>query len=33
MRRELGDVATRMRPPLFDGFAVHHLESWRMMPP
>lgn len=33
MRRELGDVATRMRPPLFDGFAVHHLDSWRTMAP
>jgi hypothetical protein len=33
MRRELGDVAARMRSPLFDGFAVHHLESWQTMPP
>ncbi len=31
MVAELGAVATRVRPPLFDGFAVHHLDSWRSM--
>jgi hypothetical protein len=31
MVRELGEAATRMRAPLFDGFAVHHLDSWRSM--
>jgi hypothetical protein len=31
MAGELSAVATRMRPPLFDGFAVHHFDSWRSM--
>ena len=33
LRRELAAVATRIAEPLFDGFAVHHLGSWRTMPP
>ncbi len=33
LRRELAVVAARLRNPLFDGFAVHHLESWRTMRP
>ena len=33
MFRELSAVAMRMRSPLFDGFAVHHLDSWQTMPP
>jgi hypothetical protein len=33
LRRELATVATRIDEPLFDGFAVHHLGSWRTMPP
>lgn len=33
MRRELAAVAERIQQPLFDGFAVHHLGSWRTMPP
>ena len=32
LRRELAAVAERMRQPLFDGFAIHHLASWRTMP-
>ena len=31
MLDELSVVGTRMRTPLFDGFAVHHLDSWRSM--
>jgi hypothetical protein len=33
MLRELGAVAAQIRQPLFDGFAVHHLASWRAMLP
>jgi hypothetical protein len=33
MSRELTTVADRIRQPLFDGFAVHHLGSWQTMPP
>ncbi|HEX3288429.1 MAG TPA: hypothetical protein VHT50_28125 [Mycobacterium sp.] len=31
MSRELADVARRLELPLFGGFAVHHLDSWRTM--
>ena len=31
MLGELRAVTASMRPPLFDGFAVHHLASWRSM--
>ncbi len=33
MRRELTRVSGRLRHPRFDGFAIHHLGSWRTMPP
>lgn len=33
MRRELTAVSDHLRQPLFDGFAIHHLGSWRTMPP
>jgi hypothetical protein len=33
MRRELTGVSGRLRHPRFDGFAIHHLGSWRTMPP
>ncbi len=33
LRRELASVAERIQQPLFDGFAVHHLGTWRTMPP
>lgn len=33
MRRELAAVSDRLRHPRFDGFAIHHLGSWRTMPP
>jgi hypothetical protein len=33
MLRELGAVAAQIPQPLFDGFAVHHLGSWRAMLP
>jgi hypothetical protein len=32
MHTQLAVVAARIRRPLFDGFAVHHLASWRAMP-
>ena len=33
MDRELAEVARRLEPRLFGGFAVHHLDSWRTMRP
>lgn len=33
MRRELTAVSEHLPQPLFDGFAIHHLGSWRTMPP
>jgi hypothetical protein len=33
MNRELVEVARRLEPRLFGGFAVHHLDSWRTMRP
>ncbi len=33
LHRELTAVAAGIQQPLFDGFAVHHLGSWRAMPP
>jgi hypothetical protein len=33
LRRELATVTAQIPRPLFDGFAVHHLGSWRNMPP
>jgi hypothetical protein len=33
MRGELTAVAARLRQPMFDGFAVHHLRSWQSMAP
>jgi hypothetical protein len=32
MDTQLAAVAARIQRPLFDGFAVHHLASWRAMP-
>jgi hypothetical protein len=33
LKRELDEVAAGLPHPMFDGFAVHHLDSWRTMPP
>jgi hypothetical protein len=33
LRRQLAAVAGQTQQPLFDRFAVHHLGSWRPMPP
>jgi hypothetical protein len=33
MSRELAEVARRLEPQLFGGFAIHHLDSWRKMRP
>ena len=33
MLSELTAAAERIALSLFDGFAVHHLDSWRTMPP
>src|SRR5262249_14220452 len=33
MSRALAEVARRLEPPPFGGFAVHHLDSWRTMRP
>src|ERR1700754_3156655 len=33
LRRELAVVAAKLRHPLFYGFAIHHLDSWRTMRP
>lgn len=33
MDTALATVADQLPDPLFDGFAIHHMRSWRTMPP